>query len=456
MLALARWADAPSLARAALAGALLGGGALVRPNVLLVLLAAAAWTAWIARRRGALGSVAALGIAAVAAIAPATIRNAAVSGTFVPITANAGINLLLGNNAQAQGFVASDVPGYGEFRTAYDYPALRKSVEREAGRPLTDAEVSAVFSAKARAFIRENPGRFLALLVKKTLLFWGPAEISHNKVEALDRDASPTLRLLPRRFPVLLAGALVGLAMALARRREARPLAVLLAAAALAWFVSHLPFFAAERYRAPIVPLLFPLAGVFVAEMAALARARRAGAAVRWGAVFVVLLAVASVRAVPVDVNASKWHMDRGRAFERDGRPDLALAEFERALALEPESTDAHFGAAIALGSLGRLDEAIDHYKRVVVKRRDDAEALNNLGSLLARRGRMEEAIAAFSLAVRARPSAVLYRENLAHALLLAHRYQEAVAHLREVVRQDPAARNAAAALREAERLASP
>ena len=38
------------------------------------------------------------------------------------ISANQGINLYMGNNPRATGFVAGDLPGYGEFRTAYDYP----------------------------------------------------------------------------------------------------------------------------------------------------------------------------------------------------------------------------------------------------------------------------------------------------------------------------------------------
>ena len=448
VVALARFGEAPSVRRAALAGALLGLGALVRPNVLLLLAFAAAWTAWVARGRGVRALPAAAGLLAAAAvvISPATIRNALVARDLVLITSNSGINLFIGNNPKATGFVSGTLPGYGDFRTCYDYPAIARKVERELGRPVSDSEISAHFTRKAIAFVRERPGQFLSLLGKKALLFWGPDEVSHNKVEALDRENSPccdACREGSRRFSrVRSSGSRSSDGRAgTGWRRAHRPLreiSVLVAGFTLAWFLSVLPYFAAERYRAPILPFLMLLASVAAVKIASLLFARRPGAAAAWAGAFALLLAIASVRVFPLEKNVAKWHMDRGRAFGRDGRPDLALAEFEKVLADEPDAPDANFSAAVALGALGRVDEAIEHYRLALAGRPNDADALNNLGSLLAQRGRLGEAIEVLERAVRAGPEQPRNHVNLGHALVVARRPAEAMQCFREALRLDP------------------
>lgn len=455
VLALARWSDGPSLPRAALAGALLGVGALVRSNVVLLLVSAAIWMVWIARSRRIKAAPFALALLAAAAVSilPATIRNVVVTGDPVLISSNSGINLYIGNNPQATGFVAGDLPGYGEFRTCYDYPAIARKVEHELGRKLSDSEISSFFTRKTLEFVRRQPGSFLALLGKKALLFWGPDEISHNKVESLDRENSAVLRRLPRAFPPLLAGAIVGLALAGGLRRTPRELLLLVTAFTAAWFVSILPFFAAERYRAPILPFLMLVASSALIQVVALFRARRVGAALAAAGAFAVVLTIAGIHPMRVATNTAKWHMDRGRAFNREGKPELALAEFQRALADQPGSGDAHFGAAVTLGALGRIDEAIAEYRLVLRSQPEDADTLNNLGSLLAQRGQLSEAIVLFERGVRAQPENPRTLVNLGHALVLVGRAAEAVPLFREALRLDPESAQARRGILEAERL---
>jgi 4-amino-4-deoxy-L-arabinose transferase-like glycosyltransferase len=293
---LGRWSESPRVGRAMAAGAILGIGALVRPNALFLLLFALIWMAWIARRRGArtLPSGAGLLAAAALVIAPATIRNARVAGDPVLISTNFGINLFIGNNEKSAGFVSANLGEYGAFRNCYDYPAVARKVERELGRPLKDSEISAHFTGKALTFVRENPNRFLWLLMRKTIFFWGPDEIPHNKVDALEREHSKILRWLPGNFPLLLSGGLLGLFFAcrssskkpggdLGSRRE---VIVLVLGFTVAWFLSVVPFFVAARYRAPILPFLMLFSAVAIHELVALALGRRLVAFAAWVAGF--------------------------------------------------------------------------------------------------------------------------------------------------------------------------
>ncbi len=443
-LLLVLWSERPArLWRAAGAGALLGLAALVRPNTLLLAAAAVAWMAWIARGVPAWRPAVALLAAAAVVIAPVTLRNALVSGEFVPITTNLGVNLYIGNHAGATGFVSQDLPGHGTFRTCYDYPAVARSVEREVGRPLTDSEVSGYFTRRALEFVRSEPAAFLGLLAKKALLFWGPDEIPHNKIEVLDWENSAVLRRLPTAFPPLLSAAVLGfvLAWGSARRgadRARLAVTVLAAAFVLAWFLSVLPFFAAARYRAPILPFLMFFSAVAVGEVAAFVRARRVVPAGISAAAFAALLALSSRSLFHLPPDAAKWHVDRGLALNLDGLHEAALAEFRLALARKPDLAEAHYSTALTLGALGRVDEAIGHYERAIALAPGHAGALSNLGSLRAQRGRTAEAVALFERAAHAAPENASIQENLALALELTGRADEAIAAYRAALRLAP------------------
>jgi len=446
---LASWSGSPGVARALAAGLVLGAAALVRPNVLLFAPLALVWMLWLAYRREErfLPSGIALAVAVLAAIAPAAIRNARVAGDFVLVSSNLGINLYIGNNERATGFVAASLPPHGEFETCYDYPDVARSVERELGRPLKDSEVSAYFARKALDFARENPARFLALLARKAALFWGPDEISHNKVLALEREHSRVLRWLPGSFPLLVSGAIVGLVLMAAFARRRWPLAVLALSMIALWFLSVLPFFAASRYRAPILPLLMLFVAIGVCEIARLLRERRIGAAALgiggWG----LLLWLASWSPYDYQPDAAKWHMDRGRAFNRAGEAGRARREFEAALAAKPESAGAHFSLALTLGGQGRVAQAMEHYRLALAARPDHVRALNNLGSLIAQGGGFEEAIEIFQRALDVDPDQPDTRYNLGLACERAGRTEEAVGHYREALRLKPDAPKALRAL---------
>ena len=70
---------------------------------------------------------------------PATIRNQAVSGEWIPISANGGINLFIGNNPGPTAFTRAipDVESLAGIRgwTCFDYPLVVKGLSREVGRP---------------------------------------------------------------------------------------------------------------------------------------------------------------------------------------------------------------------------------------------------------------------------------------------------------------------------------
>jgi len=398
-------------------GVLLGLSALARPNALVLVPVVWLWALWSLRRRHLpermrpvlLG----LPLGVLLAIAPATIRNYVVAGDFVLITSNGGVNLYIGNNAEADSYTAR-IPILHELAavqgwTCFDQPAIVRGVERLEGRPLRASEVSDFFAARAFDFAMAEPGAVAALAAKKAVLFWGPLEVANNRELELVRETSLVLRWLPG-FPFVLSLALLGALLLVfdLRRgpRDARfDLAVLLGGLVLAWFASHLPFFVAGRYRAPLVPLLWLFAAYGIGIVAGRLRAGRLGSGGAWVGAWLCLLVAAHVPLVDYRPDRGRFHFQRGDALRMNGDLAAAIAEFQLAVAT------------------ARVTDPLPH---------------NNLGAALLRDGKPAEAIANFRAALRIDPAYVSARCNLALALANTGQDELACAELEQVLRRDP------------------
>ncbi|MCA8966806.1 MAG: tetratricopeptide repeat protein, partial [Planctomycetes bacterium] len=199
------------------------------------------------------------------------------------------------------------------------------------------------------------------------------AEAKARRVARQDLVVDGVLRRLPAPFSLVAAAGVAGLVSLLwrARRRalgagevgsdderEAARIAWLLALFVVAWFLSVWPFFAAARYREPIVPALLVLAGGGVgASVRALSRGEWRRTATLALALLFAWPCFAAIPS-PQSADAFKWRMDRGRALARQGRHEEALSELERALEVRPSSAEARFSLGLSAGALGREQEA--------------------------------------------------------------------------------------------------
>jgi tetratricopeptide (TPR) repeat protein len=412
-----RWWQVGGFWRSGLGGLLLGLFALARPNALALIPVIAIWAWWSLVRRGLRAqrrpTLLGLALGVIAAIAPVTIRNYVVAGEFVVITSNGGVNLYIGNNPGADGYTAR-IPILHELAavqgwTCFDQPAIVRGVERLEGRRLSAGEVSDFFARKAFEFVWAQPGRALALMVKKAALFFGPIEVANDRELEVERAHSWLLRWLPG-FPFVLSLGVVGAFMLwreLLRVRdvERMQLAVLLVAIGAVWFASHLPFFVADRYRVPLVPLLWLAAGYGVSGVLDLWHRGEKRDAWRWVGTWLVVLLVAHVPWTDYRPNPGRWHFQRADAWRMRGELDRAIDEFRLATA----AADAN-----------------------------DPLPYNNLGGALMQKGQLPEAIDCFRHSLRIDPGYVFARFNLALALANTGRDDLARTELEEVLRRDP------------------
>jgi tetratricopeptide (TPR) repeat protein len=143
---------------------------------------------------------------------------------------------------------------------------------------------------------------------------------------------------------------------------------------------------------------------------------------------------------------AAAWS-NRGNVRLALGDPEGAIADQERAMALEPENGDPHLNRGVAEEALGRWAEASDDYRWILERDPHDASALYNLGNV---RGSLEdwaEARQCFQAAALARPGFALARSSAALAAFQLGDLEGAERELRNLIRRHPLFADARAGL---------
>jgi predicted O-linked N-acetylglucosamine transferase (SPINDLY family) len=134
--------------------------------------------------------------------------------------------------------------------------------------------------------------------------------------------------------------------------------------------------------------------------------------------------------------NARAFHL-LGVVAQQLKRPDAA-ALLGRAIALDPNSAEAHNDRGVILGANGSLAEALSCFERAVALNPTYGEARNNFGRGLRSLGRFDEALVQFEWVLKTVPDSPLAHFNLASVLQPAGRAADAETHLRRAISLRP------------------
>jgi tetratricopeptide (TPR) repeat protein len=141
-----------------------------------------------------------------------------------------------------------------------------------------------------------------------------------------------------------------------------------------------------------------------------------------------------------IDAPAAEFYRLYDRAWELTASGDAraAMAEWTRALALDPDDAKANNNFGALLLREGRLDEAVPHLRRALESNPGLLNARDNLGLALMNRGMIDEAIAQWQVILGINPGSVAALVNLGNAYLLQGKHKEALAQWREACRLEP------------------
>ncbi|MDF1837186.1 MAG: glycosyltransferase family 39 protein [Planctomycetota bacterium] len=410
------------------AGLVLGLATLVRPNVLLP---AALLGMYLLRRgvpplprpRVALFFALGLGMG----ILPGTVRNWVRAGEFLPLTATGGINLYLGQGPNADGLIQGNMGELGRFQTCFDYSAVKRHVERKVGEELTFGELDRWFMGQALSSMAADPGRAISLMAVKAGLLFSGEEVGHNKEVGLERKGSWALRFLPVPFVGLLALLIWGLIAAVAGSRSggqgpglgerARDLFAVHGLWTLGFVISLVPFFAASRYRTPLIPHFAVLAalGLSVLWVRRSPRSLWLGSGV---VAAVLAFCITSLDQRYKGPHAYKYHLDRGMAAADQDRLELAQREFAAAESADPGNPAVAGEVAKMYLRSEQWDLARAGFEGVLAQDPGHPSALYNLGWIAERQGRWAEALDSYLAAWESQPTQALTEQALKRLVL--------------------------------------
>lgn len=403
------------------AGFVLGLGVIARPTLLAFVPLAVLWAFFRPGRTRTASYVTAVILSAAALAPPAAVTavNYASVGQLIPVSINGGLNFYLGNNADYEQTVGMR-PGT-QWTLLNHEPGIDPTAD--------PAGWSRYYYSKAAEYVRSEPLGYMALLVKKFVLFWNGHEIERNSSFSHIAEHSPVLSFPLCSFRWVAPLALVGLLIAWRRKAPLGLVALFLGAN----MVATVAFYICARHRLPAVPALYLFAAYGAVELAQDFRRNR-----RRAALYVLLIA-----ALAVAVNTDTYGVserDYARAdyelamiARRERRMDDALELLRSAREKRPNDPDPYFVTGTTLMLLDRHEEAAAQFERSAELEPRYAPTWYNLGLSLRQSGDLRGTERALRTALTVRP-----------------RYPEAASALGEVLedqaRYDEAARTYEAA----------
>ncbi len=141
-----------------------------------------------------------------------------------------------------------------------------------------------------------------------------------------------------------------------------------------------------------------------------------------------------------IEAPAAEFYRLYNQAWEltQKGQFESAIAEWNKALALNPEDAKALNNYGALLMRQGRLEEAVRVLQKALRLKPDFPSAGDNMGLAMMRSGKLEEALPYFRKALEWKPDSVETRVNLGGVLLQLGRHREALAELRTALSLEP------------------
>jgi tetratricopeptide (TPR) repeat protein len=265
---------------------------------------------------------------------------------------------------------------------------------------------------------------------------WNFVEIVDSDDFYLYQEWSPLLNGLTQvgNFGILAPIAALGVALTWKERRRL----IILYALILTMAFSVALFYVFGRYRLPLVPMLALFAGAAVVRISALIRSRKLGLLLSSLAIAVLAWFVVHRPIVGSPGPTVAGYSNLARVFAKTGKPDEAIANYKRALQIEPQSAEVQYNLGSLLGMRGNIQEAKQHLEEAVKIQPGYAEAHSNLGNVFSMQGNPKIAVEHYRKALEIDPTFDDTRFNLGMALLYLKDFSGAAEQFQLIIKKRP------------------
>ncbi len=326
---------------------------------------------------------------------PVMLINGIIGGDFVPISANSGVTLYMGNNPQAEGGLAP-VKGLSNdiemqytqsIALASQLAGFRRGGSRTAptgdplaGQSLKPSEASNFWIQKTIQWAWNHPLQFFVLEIKKFLwaLYVTPPAVNYSF--HFESVWLPILRCLQVFTWFCLAGGLAGIFL-LWQKED--PFVPFLFSLIFGYLLLSLVYYASDRFLAAALPI-FAILSVMTFR-----RIYRNSGRIK-KLIYVVIIGTlvanpffAGNRGHEIGIG---WY-NYGVRAEREGNTDLAITFYERSLEFLPDFPSALLNLGVLHAKHNELKRSNQLFRRVLEIEPDNPIALKNLRINLRRMG---------------------------------------------------------------------
>jgi len=402
ILLLLKASEAPKLSRWFVCGIVLGFSVITRPNILFFIPFVGLWIFLIFKKEKPLKKIltysALFLLGSILLISPVTLRNLFAGGDLVLIASQGGINFYIGNNKNSDGMSAIF------YKEDWQYRDFQQMAEKERGVGLKPSEISNFYYRKGISFLLENPVHGFKLLVKKLYLFWNRFEISNNQDIYFFRRYSSLIGALPPGFWLVGPLGLVGMVLSFLvgkrrsktdsnRLKDQRKKVFLPVLFVFSYMITVVMFFVTARFRLPIIPFLIIFSGFSLVWLAERVFKKDISSLKLFFLILAPFLILTNSNAYHLGVgDFSQAHFSLGNVYLKEDKLNLALAEYDSALALNPHLSRAHLNRGMVFFKKGEYDEAEKEFLTELQLNPDEDKAYNNLSAIYLKQGFYDKA----------------------------------------------------------------
>jgi len=143
-------------------------------------------------------------------------------------------------------------------------------------------------------------------------------------------------------------------------------------------------------------------------------------------------------KAIAIKPDFTDAHYNLGLTLQELNQLDAAIKSYQVTLALQNNYIKAYNNLGIIYKELGQLDDAVKYYEQAIALQPDYAEAHNNLGTTFQEMGQLDEAVNCYDKALVIQPDYVEVHNNLGNTFNLLGQNDEALNSYKQVLSINP------------------
>ncbi|MDO8140965.1 MAG: tetratricopeptide repeat protein [Candidatus Brocadiales bacterium] len=123
----------------------------------------------------------------------------------------------------------------------------------------------------------------------------------------------------------------------------------------------------------------------------------------------------------------SKTHNNLAKAYVDEGHLKNAIAEYKKSIGISPFNETAHFNLGVTYGKLGLTNDAEIEYKNVIQLNNNNPHAHNNLGNIYEDRDLPDKAMTEYKRSVSIDPESAITHNNIGNVYVKKGSFDEAI-----------------------------